>query len=238
MKRPAPTRILTIFAWLGIMLVIIIVVAARYTRLVKTFPQNPSGQQTGIAADQFIPPNEPLGELGSHCGGRLRLPCRPGLQCSVDERQTEELGTCVQPTQPAANAPPQLNEVCAPADPCVAGLYCKAGTDRATCQLIDVAAPKVDSLELDGMQFDNGMYRAKTGQLITVNATTTNAVDARMRLVQDGTFQDLGILQNISDGSYRGTFTVSPGLSGVLEIIIVDQKGNSAMLSANVATLP
>src|SRR3989344_4185590 len=66
----------------------------------------------GQTADTY---NEPLGELGSHCGGPSRLPCRPGLTCNNDQNGKDSVGTCVASSSSSTGSsylPGQINQAC------------------------------------------------------------------------------------------------------------------------------
>lgn len=237
MKRSDSIRLFQVFAWAGIALVVAIVVATRLVSVLEVTREVDMGEPSGIAADQSVPADEPLGELNSHCGGRLRLPCRPGLECSVDTRETEALGLCKKPSWVSVSAPRQLNEICKQSEPCSPGLYCKLSDNESACKTIDAGAPRVMSLKLVGAQHDEGVYRAKSGQLLEVQVVAVNSKSARYRFRQGTTITDLGSMKAAPGGNYSGSLAVTAGMSGVLEVMADEPSKGTAMLSVAVAAV-
>jgi len=234
MKRPPSKRLLLICLWLGLGVLFIAIALTRYLHVVEVTREIPMGLPRGAAPSQFVPPDEPLGELGSHCGGPLRLPCRSGLSCSVDGQDTQVLGLCV---KPVGGIPimMQLNEACNLSTPCAAGLYC--AKDQGVCKTIVNGFPRVTKLTLEGMQFDAGVYAAEAGKTVTIHVEAENAVTVVARLHQGSGLTQLGSLKSDGNGSYSATFSVTPGMSGLLEILATDPAKGTATLSAQVEAL-
>lgn len=237
MTRSDSIRLFQIFAWAGIALIVVIVVATRLVSVLEVTREVPMGSSSGIADDQSIPLDEPLGELNSHCGGPLRLPCRPGLECSVDTRETESLGLCKKSSRVSVAAPRQLNEACESSQPCAPGLFCKFEGGASSCKTIVTGAPRVMSLKLVGAQQAEGVFRAKVGESIEIQVIAVNTKSARYRFRQGSTITDLGTMKAVSDGNYVGSLTMKTGMSGVLEVMADDPARGTAMLNVVVAAV-
>ncbi len=83
------------FGWFTWMAVGLILVAAVIIAVFKFWPNN--------TAPQAISPGINLGEEGAKCGGEMRLPCKPGLECNA---QNQNEGTCVKSNTPVQKAQP------------------------------------------------------------------------------------------------------------------------------------
>ncbi len=218
MKRSDVIRLLSIFAWLGIGLIVLVVATTRLISVIEIRREIPMGMPNGAAPSQFIPPNEPLGELGSHCGGPLRLPCRPGLECSVDRGKTEVLGLCVQP-QGVSEDVRQLGEVCDSSVPCAPQLVCASAENQSICKTAENDTPKITTFTLAGAQFDSGIYSVPAGSTIVVHATITNARTVTLwSRPNAGELRNLGTLSKSSNGYFRN-FKLPVGFSGSVEVI-------------------
>jgi hypothetical protein len=234
MKQSPSKRFLLICLWLGLGVLFIAIALTRYLHVIEVTREIPMGLPRGAAPSQFIPPNEPLGELGSHCGGPLRLPCRPGLSCSVDGQETQALGLCVKPVG-GIPITMQLNEACSLSTPCATGLFC--AKDQGICKTIVNGSPRVTKLTLEGMQFDVGVYAAEAGKTVTIRVEVENATRVEARLRQGTGLTQLGSMKSDGKGAYSVTFSVTPGMSGLLEVLATDPVKGTAALSAQVEAL-
>ena len=183
-----------------------------------------------------------LGEEGSACGGPMRLPCMPGLQC--ESSPDEELGVCV---KAAPSAEPYTvrkeNEACGDAaGRCDVGLVCKMspGTANGVCIAETGTAPKVLSLKLDGMQQSQGWYIADPGTNVTITVLAVNADSASVYLTPKGTETasertKLLDLTKQKGGTFVGTFKVPVGLLDDFEVIVRDANGLESGMAVNVS---
>jgi len=248
MKQSDTSRLLTVCAWLGIALVVVIALATRFLSVVRVSREIPMGASLVRSRATFVPPNEPLGELGSHCGGPLRLPCRPGLSCSIDHVQSEMLGKCVKREVGASESlerahVAQVGENCVDETqavsllPCATGLFCMKGRPADVCAVMTAASPKVSRVTLEGAQFDNGTYRAKAGRAIAVHVEVLNETQVQMRMGEPGAEKDAGLLKKNSDGTYVGTLVIPSGFSGDVQIVVRGNMGDFSVFTTSVAAL-
>lgn len=245
MKNPVSADIpLKIFAWLGAVAVILMFATlAIFIRVLPVSVPFPAQGDLGQAAY-----SEPLGELGSHCGGPERLPCKPGTQCSYAGTDTAQYGVC-QPAPTAAGAATALSQQdqpCGDSMFCDVGLYCKKiGSGAAfygTCKTVDSLAPFVVSVAMDGMQPDpNGGYRAAAGTKATVRVQTVNAKVLTMELnvvnARVDATQSLGEVKAEGAGKYSATLNVVKGLSGKILITAESKTGDKSWLTIPISAI-
>ncbi|MFA4954142.1 MAG: hypothetical protein WC641_02425 [Patescibacteria group bacterium] len=173
--------------------------------------------------------NGTLGEKGSTCGGSSRLPCSPGLTCSV-ELNSPTTGVC-QDGKSAAKNNVYRYELAEGAsclsvfDVCAAGLYCKndpesEGPDGHCTKTTD-KTPQIVQFKLAGAELAAGKYLAKPGTKLSLSVKTLNADKVEAYFIYNDT-QKSGIeikLKRGTGGQYTGEkeFTVEQGMDGTFE---------------------
>jgi hypothetical protein len=182
-----------------------------------------------------------LGEKGSACGGPMRLPCKPGLSCETEE--SGGLGVCVA-ALPAVESHrvAALNEACGELTArCGIGSVCRTSPGLASGVCIEEAAgsPKVLSVRFDGMQQDQGWYRAEPETAATITVQAVNAMSASVYLepYADATTTRVKLidLERKEGGTFTGTFKVPLHLNAEMDVIVRDGNGQFSGMSVKVA---
>jgi hypothetical protein len=235
-------------AWLGLtglVLLIALPVVLGYVALVK---YTSVVGQPGLEQERAAAYNEPLGELGSRCGGPDRLPCRPGLACSTTD--VKQIGKCEKsPVTGQKAAAAQLNESCGgvQAPFCVPGLYCKnsaaAGSEfKGTCKNFDATAPFISTVKIDGLQPDlGGGYRGKAESQAVINVQAVNASSVSMVLeAKEGSgaaaaASPIGAVKAAGGGKYSAVLTVKGGLNAEIVITAVSKNNETSQVKIPVA---
>lgn len=235
-QKMYPAKDIKILVWIGgifavlLMALPIIIVSVIYLRSGPgSFPASSTTQSANG-----------LGEEGSACGGPMRLPCRPGLSCETAE--AGELGVCVK-AQPAVESHRvgMLDEACGETSGrCGVGLACKTspGTTSGVCIGETATSPKVLSVRLDGMQQDQGWYRAEPGTDVKITVQAVNAKSASVYLepYSTGTARTkLVDLEREEGGTFVGTFKVPSHLNAELDVIVRDDGGSFSGMSVKAA---
>jgi hypothetical protein len=252
MKASSSATDLKIFAWFGVVAVILIILVPVYLGYITfmSIRTTPNAMTPGSSADKQVPStyNEPLGEAGSHCGGPSHLPCRPGLKCSNDPMKVESLGVCqaASATTTSASGYVQLGGVCASEGSegfCATGLFCHGVDELSTCEKMDATAPHVASLKFDGLQPVGGGYQGTAGTDVTIRVQAVNADTAIAWIlrpdgpVTDGAItNDLGELKKDSGGQFQlPMFALDQAHVGRLAVKVVAKNGDSSVLVVGVA---
>ncbi|HWQ99523.1 MAG TPA: hypothetical protein VN397_01595 [Candidatus Methylomirabilis sp.] len=84
-----------------------------------------------------------IGTYGATCGGPSRLPCEPGLICSVSSGDwTTSTGTCI-PDSREIYPPGQSDALCDTERGCAPGLLCEhiGASATGTCQSVATSTP-------------------------------------------------------------------------------------------------
>ncbi|MSR85105.1 hypothetical protein EXS71_01545 [Candidatus Uhrbacteria bacterium] len=99
--------------------------------------------------------------------------------------------------------------------------------------------PRIESVSITNATYDGAYYRVEIGTQAEVIAHVTNVKSVTMYLntiVKDKpVHKRITSLELQKDGSYRGTFLVSPGLKAELELEAVDPIGHATSLGIRVA---
>ncbi|MFZ2804559.1 MAG: hypothetical protein WA001_05040 [Patescibacteria group bacterium] len=187
--------------------------------------------------------DEPLGELGSHCGGSQHLPCRPGLSCSNDPSMPDSMGVCSRGSATGTvEFTGQPGDACTSGTTCSPGLFCKGlASSAGSCATIADDSPHILSLELGGTQPLAGWYRAKPGTKVTVTVQATNADSATAKLENlPGTkTADAGLtaFQQSPGGNYSATFIMPDNFSASLQVTVTAKNGDESSVAVKVGTV-
>lgn len=232
MKTTDSARAFKILAWLGVLLIILLLALPKMISIIEVSRTVGGARPAGQPAEG-LPPNEPLGELGSRCGGPLRLPCRPGLQCSVDHGTTSTLGLCERPEGAGEARLGQLGDACGAGKPyCVSGLYCKGAASAGACTTFAAGAPKIESIKLADAQFSEGWYFAEPDTAVFVTVTAVNAAFVDLRYGD----APLGKMEKGQGGTYTANVFVKKGPGGDLIAVVTAKNGDTAALSVKLAS--
>ncbi len=189
-----------------------------------------------------------LGQEGSKCSGPERFPCMPGMVCMIPEDGAwgVDYGTCVKDEREPARVVGE-GEVCNTVDTvCGAGLKCEIpeGQDQGTCeQMIPNTRPFIMSVIPEGMELDEGAYKAEPGTEVNVLVRAVNVDEGEIYLKplwvsHSGVLEDEKVSELVetdTPNEYMASFTVEEELGASLIAIMRNEDGQEAQVSINVA---
>ena len=193
--------------------------------------QAPIPRQTA-AVQTATSTNGEMGELGSVCAGKDRLPCRPGLTCTVDYPDDGAEGVCEKAETGGLG---QVGEACGDGKPaCAPILYCKAGA--GICQRQGDGGPQILQVMLDGMEARGGTYASKAGAKVAASVHAVNAKSVILYVspamgVTDATAKEVGEMKLGKDGLYALKFTSGDEIGSFLTVMVTTKDGDAASLS-------
>lgn len=189
-----------------------------------------------------------LGREGSACGGTERLPCLPGFSCQ--SASGEQSGVCAKtPQGEVLRHVRMVNEACGDEIGfCDANLVCKLSPGgvstssrfgNGVCIKGENASPRVVSLVLKGLAYDQNRYVGAGDTKVEVSVQSANAVTVQAFLRPSSTgeqVQSLSEFTKAKGGVYATSFVMPVGFQGELEVQAMDAHGQVAAMSVKLLT--